>query len=91
MADGPLPLTVQEPPDASGSASAALPTATGPPSRTPPTTWFNASSPTPWPSGPAACAPSLEMTPPDLAAMDLLYQLGGLAATGGDIRGRLFG
>jgi hypothetical protein len=31
--------------------------------------------------------PSLEMTPPDLAAMDLLYQLGELAATGGDIRG----
>ena len=27
------------------------------------------------------------MTPPDLAAMDLLYQLGELAATGGDIRG----
>jgi hypothetical protein len=34
---------------------------------------------------------SLEMAPPDLAAMDLLYQLGELAATGGDIRGRLFG
>jgi hypothetical protein len=29
--------------------------------------------------------------PPDLAAMDLLYQLGEIAATGGDIRGRLFG
>ena len=76
-------------PDASGSASAALPTATGPPSRTPPTTWSSA-SPTPWPSGPAACALARD-DPPDLAAMDLLYQLGELAATGGDIRGRLFG
>jgi hypothetical protein len=35
--------------------------------------------------------PSLEMAPPDLAAMDLLYQLGEIAAAGGDIRGRLFG
>ena len=35
--------------------------------------------------------PSLETAPIDLAAMDLLYQLGEIAATGGDIRGRLFG
>jgi hypothetical protein len=29
--------------------------------------------------------------PPDLVAMDFLYQLGEIAAAGGDIRGRLFG
>jgi hypothetical protein len=34
--------------------------------------------------------PPLELGPPDLAAMDLLYQLGEIAAAGGDIRGRLF-
>lgn len=35
--------------------------------------------------------PSLEMAPLDLAAMDLLYQLGEIAAAGGDIRNHLFG
>jgi hypothetical protein len=35
--------------------------------------------------------PSLEMAPPDLATMDFLYQLGEIAAAGGDIRSRLFG
>jgi hypothetical protein len=35
--------------------------------------------------------PSLELAPPDLAAMDFLYELGEIAATGGDIRSRLFG
>ena len=35
--------------------------------------------------------PSLEMAPPDLATMDFLYQLGEIAATGGDIRSHLFG
>jgi hypothetical protein len=35
--------------------------------------------------------PSLELGPPDLAAIDFLYQLGEIAAAGGDIRGRLFG
>jgi hypothetical protein len=34
--------------------------------------------------------PSLELPPPDLAAMDFLYQLGEIAAAGDDIRGRLF-
>jgi hypothetical protein len=34
---------------------------------------------------------SLEMAPPDLATMDLVYQLGEIAAAGGDIRSRLFG
>jgi hypothetical protein len=34
--------------------------------------------------------PSLELAPPDLAAMDFLYQLGEIAAAGGDIRSRLF-
>ena len=34
--------------------------------------------------------PSLELAPPDLATMDFLYQLGEIAAAGGDIRGRLF-
>ena len=75
VADGTPALTVQESPGRVRPASAALPTATGPPSRTPPTTWSSASSPTPWPSGPAVRALA-EMTPPDLAAMDLLYQLG---------------
>jgi hypothetical protein len=35
--------------------------------------------------------PSPELAPPDLAAMDFLYQLGAIAAAGGDIRSRLFG
>jgi hypothetical protein len=35
--------------------------------------------------------PPLELGPPDLAAIDFLYQLGEIAAAGGDIRGRLFG
>ena len=30
--------------------------------------------------------PSLELAPPDLATMDFLYQLGEIAAAGGDIR-----
>ena len=34
--------------------------------------------------------PSLELAPPDLATMDFLYQLGEIAAAGGDIRSRLF-
>ena len=34
--------------------------------------------------------PPLELGPPDLAAMDFLYQLGEIAAVGGDIRSRLF-
>ena len=34
--------------------------------------------------------PSPELAPPDLATMDFLYQLGEIAAGGGDIRGRLF-
>jgi hypothetical protein len=29
--------------------------------------------------------------PPDLATMDFLYELGEIAAAGGDIRSRLFG
>jgi hypothetical protein len=33
---------------------------------------------------------SLELAPPDLASMDFLYQLGEIAAAGGDIRNRLF-
>ena len=32
----------------------------------------------------------LELAPPDLATMDFLYQLGEIAAAGGDIRSRLF-
>jgi hypothetical protein len=35
--------------------------------------------------------PPGELGPPDLVAMDFLYQLGEIAAAGGDIRGRLFG
>jgi hypothetical protein len=35
--------------------------------------------------------PSRELAPLDLAAMDFLYQLGEIAAAGGDIRSRLFG
>jgi hypothetical protein len=35
--------------------------------------------------------PSPELAPPDLAAMDFLYQLSAIAAAGGDIRSRLFG
>jgi hypothetical protein len=35
--------------------------------------------------------PSLELAPPDLATMDFLYELGEIAAAGGDIRSRLFG
>ena len=35
--------------------------------------------------------PSLELAPPDLATMDLLYQLGEFTAAGGDIRNHLFG
>ena len=35
--------------------------------------------------------PPLELGPPDLAAIDFLYQLGEIAAAGGDIRSRLFG
>ena len=35
--------------------------------------------------------PSRELAPPDLATMDFLYELGELAAAGGDIRSRLFG
>jgi hypothetical protein len=31
-----------------------------------------------------------ELGPPDLAAMDFLYELGEIAAAGGDIRSRLF-
>jgi hypothetical protein len=34
---------------------------------------------------------SPELGPPDLAAMNLLYQLGEIAAAGGDIRSHLFG
>jgi hypothetical protein len=34
--------------------------------------------------------PSLELAPPDLATMDFLYELGEIAAAGGDIRSRLF-
>jgi hypothetical protein len=33
----------------------------------------------------------VELGPPDLAAMELLYQLGEITAAGGDIRSRLFG
>jgi hypothetical protein len=40
-------------------------------------------------SGGVRVAP--EFGPLDLAAMDFLYQLGELAAAGGDIRNRLFG
>ena len=32
-----------------------------------------------------------ELAPPDLATMDYLYQLGEIAAAGGDIRSHLFG
>jgi hypothetical protein len=35
--------------------------------------------------------PSRELGPPDLSTMDFLYQLGEIAAAGGDIRNRLFG
>jgi hypothetical protein len=35
--------------------------------------------------------PPLELGPPDLATMDFLYQLGEIAAAGGDIRSQLFG
>jgi hypothetical protein len=34
--------------------------------------------------------PPAELGPPDLAAIDFLYELGEMAAAGGDIRGRLF-
>jgi hypothetical protein len=34
---------------------------------------------------------SSELGPPDLATMDFLYELGEIAAAGGDIRSRLFG
>jgi hypothetical protein len=34
---------------------------------------------------------SSELAPPDLTTMDFLYELGEIAATGGDIRNRLFG
>jgi hypothetical protein len=34
---------------------------------------------------------SRELAPPDLATMDFLYELGEIAAAGGDIRNRLFG
>ncbi|HYN19251.1 MAG TPA: hypothetical protein VEY96_14345 [Actinomycetes bacterium] len=34
--------------------------------------------------------PSPELAPLDLATMDFLYQLGEIAAAGGDIRSRLF-
>jgi hypothetical protein len=34
--------------------------------------------------------PSRELGPVDLVAMDFLYQLGEIVAAGGDIRGRLF-
>jgi hypothetical protein len=34
--------------------------------------------------------PSRELGPPDLAAMDLLYEVGEIAAAGGDVRSRLF-
>jgi hypothetical protein len=34
--------------------------------------------------------PPLELGPPDLAAMDFLYQLGEFAAAGGDLRSHLF-
>jgi hypothetical protein len=33
----------------------------------------------------------VELGPPDLAAMNFLYQLAEIAAAGGDIRDRLFG
>jgi hypothetical protein len=39
----------------------------------------------------SAMRPPLELGPPDLATMDFLYQLGEIAAAGGDIRNRLFG
>ncbi len=35
--------------------------------------------------------PSLELAPLDLPTMDYLYELGEIAAAGGDIRSRLFG
>jgi hypothetical protein len=35
--------------------------------------------------------PSLELAPPDLATMDFFYELGDIAAAGGDIRSRLYG
>jgi hypothetical protein len=34
---------------------------------------------------------SAELGPPDLATMEFLYQLGEIAAAGGDIRSHLFG
>jgi hypothetical protein len=34
---------------------------------------------------------STELGAPDLATMDFLYELGEIAAAGGDIRSRLFG
>jgi hypothetical protein len=34
---------------------------------------------------------SRELGPPDLATMDFLYQLGEIAAAGGDIRSHVFG
>jgi hypothetical protein len=34
--------------------------------------------------------PARELGPPDLAAMDFLYQLGEFAAAGGDLRSHLF-
>jgi hypothetical protein len=35
--------------------------------------------------------PVRELGPLDLSAMDFLYQLGEIAAAGGDVRSRLFG
>ncbi len=34
---------------------------------------------------------SSEVMPPDLRWLELLYELGGIAAGGGDVRGRIFG
>ena len=91
MADCPLPLTVQESPGRVRLCLGSLAHGDGPTLQDAADDLVQRLLSYAMAFRATGMRPSLELAPLDLAAMNFLYQLGEIAAAGGDIRSRLFG
>ena len=90
MADCPLPLTVQESPGRVRLCLGSLAHGDGPTLQDAADDLVQRLLSYAMAFRASGLRPPLELAPPDLATMDFLYQLGEIAAAGGDIRSRPF-
>ena len=90
MADCPLPLTVQESPGRVRLCLGGLAHSDGPTLQDAADDLVQRLLSYSMALRASGFRPPAELGPPDLAAIDFLYELGEMAAAGGDIRGRLF-